>query len=77
MEMQVEASSCEKKSKQVNLSAQQGFFLGECSNFNIPKANLPENTVFYVNQGYRAMKDGKKCYYNDLYITGQIMPLAQ
>ena len=55
----------------------QGFFLAECSNFNIPKANLPENTVFYVNQGYRAMKGGKKCYYNDLYIIGQIMPLAQ
>ena len=38
---------------------------------------MPENTVFYVNQGYSAMKDGKKCYYNDLYIIGQIMPLAQ
>ena len=38
---------------------------------------LPEITVFYVNQGYRAMKDRKKCYYNDLYIIGQIMPLAQ
>ena len=43
----------------------------------MPKANLPENTLFYVNQGYRAMKDGKKCYYKDLYIIGQIMPLAQ
>ena len=59
MEMQVEASSTEKKLKQVNLWARQGFFLGESSNFNIPKASLPENTVFYVNQGYRAMKDGK------------------
>ena len=77
MEMQVEASSYEKTLKQVNLWVRQGFFLGECSNFNIPKANLPVNTVFYVNQGYRAMKDGKKCYYNDLYIIGQIMPLAQ
>ena len=77
MEMQVEASSTEKKSKQVNLWAQQGFFLDESSNFNIPKANLPENTIFYANQGYRAMKDRKKCYYNDLYIIGQIMPLAQ
>ena len=77
MEMQVEASSTEKKLKQVNLWAQQGFFLGESSNFNIPKANLPENTIFYANQGYRAMKDRKKCYYNDLYIIGQIMPLAQ
>ena len=75
--MQVEASSTEKRSKQVNLWAWQGFFLGESSNFNIPKANLPENTAFYFNQGYRALKDGKKCHYNDLYIIGQIMLLAQ
>ena len=77
MEMQVEASSNEKKSKAVNLWSRQGFFLGECSNFNLVKANLPENTLMYVNQGYRAMKDEKKCYYNDLYIIGQIMSLAQ
>ena len=77
MEMQVETTTNDKKSKAVNLWARQGFFLGECSNFNMPKANFPENTLFYVNQGYRAMKDGKKCYYNDLYIIGQIMPFAQ
>ena len=77
MEMQVETTTNDKKSKAVNLWARQGFFLGECSNFNMPKANFPENTLFYVNQGYRAMKDGKKCYYNDLYVIGQIMPFAQ
>lgn len=31
----------------------------------------------YVNQGYKTIKDSKKCYYNDLYIIAQIMPLAE
>ena len=53
-----------------------GFFADECCDFSLEKANLPENTLFYVNQGYQSYKDGKKCYYNDIYIVAQIMPLA-
>ena len=52
------------------------FFADECCDFSLEKANLPENTLFYVNQGYQPYKDGKKCYYNDIYIVAQIMPLA-
>ena len=37
---------------------------------------MPENTLFYMNQGYQSYKDGKKCYYNNIYIVAQIMPLA-
>ena len=29
-----------------------------------------------MNQGYLTYKDSKKCYYNDIYIVAQIMPLA-
>ena len=43
---------------------------------SIEKANMPENTVYYVNQGYRSYKDSKKTYYNNVYIIAQIMPLA-
>ena len=42
----------------------------------IEKANLPENTIFYVNQGYQLRKDRKKVYYTDVFIVAQIMPLA-
>lgn len=66
-----------KKSKTTNLWSFGGFFLGDCANFNIKKASLPENTSMYVNQGYKTIKDSKKCYYNDLYIIAQIMPLAE
>ena len=77
-EMSIETSSGDKKkSKTVNMWSYGGFFLGNCANFNIEKANLPENTLMYVNQGYKTLKDSKKCYYNDLYIIAQIMPLAE
>ena len=38
---------------------------------------MPENTVFYINQGYHSFKDNKKVYYNDVYIIAQIMPFSQ
>lgn len=66
----------EKKPKSLTFWAEGGFFDGECSNFNIEKANLPENTLFYINEGYQSYKDWKKWHYNDIYIIAQIMPLA-
>ena len=54
-----------------------GFFQGDCGNFKLEKTSLPENTLFYINQGYPSYKDLKKCYYNNIYISAQIMPLAQ
>ena len=53
-----------------------GFFFDECCYFSLEKANMPENTLFYVNQGYQSYKDGRKYYYNDIHIVAQIMPLA-
>ena len=43
---------------------------------SIERANLPENTVFHVNQGYQSRKDGKKVYYTDVFIIAQIMLLT-
>ena len=37
---------------------------------------MPENNLYYINQGYQSYKDGKKVYYNDVYIIAHIMPLA-
>ena len=39
------------------------------------KANLPENTISYQNQGYLSYKDNKKICYTDVFIIGQITPL--
>ena len=59
----------EKKTNSVTMWANNGFFADECCDFSLEKANLPENTLFYMNQGYQSYKDGKKCYYNDIYIV--------
>ena len=66
----------EKQPKSVTMWTRNGFFADECCDFSLEKANMPENTLFYVNQGYQSYKDGKKCYYNHIYIVAQIMPLA-
>ena len=28
--------------------------------FQLEKTDLPENILFYINQGYQSLKDGKK-----------------
>ena len=51
------------------------FFNSQVCDFSIEKANLPEITIFYVNQGYLGYKDNKKIYYVDVYIVVEIVPL--
>ena len=53
-----------------------GFFDTESCDFSIEKASMPENTLYYINQGYQSYKNSKKVYYNDVYIIAQILPLA-
>ena len=36
------------------------------------KANMPEMTIFYVNQAYQSYKDNKKVHYCDFFILGQV-----
>ena len=67
----------EKVKKNIQLWEDFGYFGTESCDFSIEKANLPENTVFYINQGYHSFKDNKKVYYNDVYIIAQIMPFSQ
>lgn len=64
------------KKKCRNLWSNFRHFNTEYCDFSTEKANLPENTLFYVNQGYQSFKDNKKVYYNDIFIIAQIMPIA-
>ena len=52
-----------------------GFFGSQACNFFLEKANLPEMTIFYLNQAYLSYKDNKKIYYTDVYIIGQVVSL--
>ena len=69
-------NNSEEKKKNVFLWKMFGYFGSESCSFSIEKANLPENTIFYVNQGYQSFKDNKKIFYQDVFIVAQIMPLA-
>ena len=75
-ELTVSAQNEEVVKKSVNLWPNFRYFGTESCDFTIEKANLPENTIFYVNQGYQSRKDCKKVYYTDVFIIAQIMPLA-
>ena len=75
-EMSLLTNTSERKPKSVLKWKDFGFFDSEICEFNIEKVNMPENTLFYVNQGYQSYKDNKKVYYNDIFLIAQIMPLA-
>ena len=57
------ANDEEKVKKSINLWESFGHFGTESCDFSIGKANLPENSAFYINQAYQSFKDGKKIYY--------------
>ena len=77
-EITLSAGSTEEKkhAKCINMWKNHGFFGIESCDFSIEKANMLENTLFYVNQGYQSYKDDRKLYHNDLYIIAQIIPLS-
>ena len=62
--------------KSLNLWKRLGYFGIETCDFSIEKANLPENSVFYINQSFQSWKGDKKVYYTDVFILAQIMPLS-
>ena len=67
----------ETAKKSIHMWENFGYFGTKSCEFSIEKANLPENSVFYINQAYQSFKDGKEVYYTDAFIIAQIMPLAQ
>ena len=69
-------NSEENNKKSVSLWENFGYFGTEPCDFSTEKANLPENTLFYINPAYQSFNDGKKVYYNDVFILAQIMQLA-
>ena len=50
----------------------KGFFSSQVCDFSLKKANLSENTTFYLSY-----KGNNKIYYEDIFIVGQIVPLLK
>ena len=65
-----------KDSNTENIWKKSGFFKDQRIDLTIPKANFPENTLCYINQGtVSQVKDGEAIYL-EYVILGQIIPLA-
>ena len=65
-----------KESNTEKIWEEPGFFKDQRVDLTIPKANFPENTLVYVNQGsISQMKDGEAIYL-EYVVLGQIMPVA-
>ena len=65
-----------KDSNTEKIWEESGFFKEQRIDLTIPKANFPENTLCYVNQGsVSQVKDGEAIYL-EYVILGQIMAVA-
>ena len=49
-----------------------GFFDARKSENSLEKVNFPKNTLIYLNQSYLTVKENKKIFYRNYFITGQI-----
>ena len=49
-----------------------GHFKQQSCDFGFEKDYMPENSVFYINQGYESFKDNKKVFNANYYIISQI-----
>ena len=60
-----------------NVWQESGFFDDHRSDLTIPKANFPENTLCYVNQGSVSLvKGGGQAIYLEFVVIGHLMPVT-
>ena len=72
MEMNVTAEKATSfKRNTSDIWKNYGHFKQQSCDFSIGKANLPENSVLYINQAYQSCKDNKKVFYTDYFVLGQ------
>lgn len=59
------------------LWSENEFFGNQRSDLTLRKADFPENTLVYINQGtFSKMKDGEDAFYTVNVVLAQILPLA-
>ena len=64
------------KHQSTDLWPQHGYFKHQHADFSLQKANMPEMTLTYLNQGSTIYKNDQKICYGHYFILGQVMPLA-
>ena len=63
------------KSSSSRLWSNYGYFKSLSCDFPVEKSNVPELAILYINQAYFNNKYGKKVYYYDLFVIGQVTPM--
>ena len=70
-------SKSEDKISGVKVWQENGFFKEVKPEMNIEKFNIPENTLFYVNQGFvSTVKNGELAMYVHNFVIGQLIIAA-
>ena len=72
VEKSITAEKTSFKRNTVNVWPDSGYFKQQSCNFGIEKENLPENSIFYLNQGYQSVKYNKKTYYAAMFSIVQV-----
>lgn len=60
------------KSHTADVWQKYGYFKQQPCDFGFEKDYTPENSMFYINQGYESFKDNKKVFYANYYMISQI-----
>ena len=59
-ELSISVEKEQGKRNSIDLWKKNGYFSSQLCDFSWEKTELPENTVFYISQGYLSYKDNKK-----------------
>ena len=71
VETAITAEKTSFKRNNIDIWRDYCYFKQQPCNFGIEKENIPENSMFYLNQGYQSFKDNKKIYYADMFLICQ------
>ena len=72
--MLITSNDSQEKLSGENVWKNNGFFQDLRPDLNLEKKNIPENTLFYVNQSFlSAVKSGDIAIYNHNFILGQLI----
>ena len=76
MQMMVSMKDDKGESSAERVWRQNGVFVDQRTDFTTVKANFPENTLVYVNNGSITPVKGGPAVYFDFVILAQILPIA-
>ena len=76
-QLTISSKSSEEKISGDRMWTKDGFFKDTIPELNLEKKNIPENSLFYINQSYiLIVKNGDSAMYYHNFIIGQVIVAA-